>query len=348
MPVLNQENVSENEKKTVFAKIPNMSSYLVCIVVGDFDFVERKSIDENVNVRVYSPVGRKAEALFALDVAVHALDYFSKYLGIDFPLPKMDIVGVRDMGIVGMENWGLILQHEAATLFHKSKSSTVTRQRVATLVIHEIAHQYFGDLTTNWWTDIWLKEGIAEFFERSLTTILFPEWKFELLTLQNTHSNALFIDSFKSSYALKIPYLNQSEMDPVLGNLIYDKGPSLVRMIQKWIGDEAFRKGLNFYLNNHQYSNAETDDMLDSFDRFSDKNVKNVMNRWFKVEGYPMIKISQNKKCKKLSIKQMRFRLNACENEEEINNEAWKIPVKYITDANSKTKCIVMKRKIRK
>ncbi|RWS04904.1 puromycin-sensitive aminopeptidase-like isoform X1 [Leptotrombidium deliense] len=80
-------------------------------------------------------------------------------------------------------------------------------------------------------------------------------------------------------------------MDLVLGNLIYEKGSSLVRMIQKWIGDEAFKKGLNFYLNKHQYSNAETDDMLDAFDRFTDKNVKNVMNMWFKVEGYPMIKV---------------------------------------------------------
>ncbi|RWS19122.1 puromycin-sensitive aminopeptidase-like isoform X1, partial [Leptotrombidium deliense] len=251
-----------------------------------------KSIDEKVNVRVYTPVERKEEELFALDVAVRALDYFKKYLGIDFPLPKLDIVGVRDLDAGGMENWGLILQLEAATLFHKNKSSTGTRQRVATLVIHEITHQYFGDLvTTKWWTDIWLNEGYAEFFERSLTTILFLEWKLELITLQTAHSNALFIDSFKSSYALKIPYLNQSEMDPMLGNLIYDKGSSLVRMIQKWIGDEAFRKGLNFYLNKYQYSNAETDDMLDAFDKFTDKNVKNVMNRWFKVEGYPMIKV---------------------------------------------------------
>ncbi|RWS18806.1 puromycin-sensitive aminopeptidase-like isoform X2, partial [Leptotrombidium deliense] len=223
---------------------------------------------------------------------VRALDYYKKYLVIDFPLPKLDIVAVRDLNVRGMENWGLILEIETRILYNKNKSSVSTRQTVAYVTIHEIAHQYFGDLvTTKWWTDIWLNEGFAQFFERSLTAILFPEWKYELISLQEQYSNALYIDSFKNSFAIKIRYLNQSEMDIVLDILIYNKGSSLIEMIQKWIGDEAFRKGLNYYLTRHRYSNAETDDMLDAFDRFTKKNVKDVMSMWFKVKGYPMLKV---------------------------------------------------------
>ncbi|RWS00858.1 puromycin-sensitive aminopeptidase-like protein, partial [Leptotrombidium deliense] len=181
----------------------------------------RRSVDGKVVVRVYTPVGKKGEGLFALDVAVRALDFYRKYLGIDFPLPKLDIVAVRDLDAGGMENWGIILELETLTLYDNNKSPVSTRQGVASVIIHEIAHQYYGDLvTTKWWTDIWVNEGFAEYFVRSVTATLFPEWKYELISMQAEYSSALYIDSFKNTFAVKIQYLNQSEMDLVLDRLI--------------------------------------------------------------------------------------------------------------------------------
>lgn len=175
MPV-KQEKINGDKKTLRFDTTPVMSTYLVAVVVGEYDYVEKTSRD-GVLVRVYTPVGKSKQGLFALEVAAKVLPYYKEYFDIAYPLPKIDLIAIADFSAGAMENWGLVTYRETCLLVDEEHTSAVRRQWIALVVGHELAHQWFGNLVTmEWWTHLWLNEGYASFVEFLCVNHLFPEY----------------------------------------------------------------------------------------------------------------------------------------------------------------------------
>lgn len=175
MPV-RKERVEDDTKFIRFETTPIMSTYLVAVVVGEYDYVEKKSHD-GILVRVYTPVGKSKQGMFALEVAAKVLPYYKEYFNIAYPLPKIDLIAIADFSAGAMENWGLVTYRETCLLVDEEHTSAVRRQWIALVVGHELAHQWFGNLVTmEWWTHLWLNEGYASFVEFLCVNHLFPEY----------------------------------------------------------------------------------------------------------------------------------------------------------------------------
>ena len=248
--------------KTVrFAETPVMSTYLLAFIVGEFDYVETQT-KEGVTVRVYTPVGRREQGRFALDVAARTLSFFHEYFDIAYPLPKMDLLAIPDFAAGAMENWGAVTYRETAILVDPEESSAGTRQRVAIVVAHELAHQWFGNLVTmEWWTHLWLNEGFASWIEFLAVDHLFPEWDMWTQFVYTDFGRALSLDGLKSSHPIEVEVRDPKQISEIFDGISYSKGASVIRMLRAYIGAEPFRRGLQRYLGRHQYANATTEDL---------------------------------------------------------------------------------------
>ncbi|KAG7274972.1 hypothetical protein CRUP_001065 [Coryphaenoides rupestris] len=235
-----------------FATTAIMSTYLVAFVIGEYDFVEAQSSD-GVLVRVYTPVGKAEQGNFALEVATKTLPFYKDYFNVPYPLPKIDLIAIADFAAGAMENWGLVTYRETALLIDPRNSCSSSRQWVALVVGHELAHQWFGNLVTmEWWTHLWLNEGFASWIEYLCVDHCFPEYDIW------TH-----------------------------------KGASVIRMLHDYIGDEDFRKGMNAYLLKFQHKNASTEDLWDCLEQASGKPIAAVMSSWTQQMGFPIIVVDQ-------------------------------------------------------
>jgi len=294
MNVIEEVDDSENSAKKVikFAQTPIMSTYLLAFVVGEFDFLEDKTADD-VKVRVYTPLGKTEQGTFALEVAVQALDYYRDYFGIPYPLSKLDLIAISDFTAGAMENWGLVTYRETALLIDPSSSSAHTRQWVALVVCHELAHQWFGNLVTmQWWTHLWLNEGFASFMEYLATDHCLPSYQIWNQFITHDLVRAMDLDALDNSHPIEIPVGHPDEIDEIFDAISYSKGASVIRMLYNWIGAESFKKGLQSYLKKFSYKNAFTEDLWESLKESSGKPVPTVMSTWTKQMGYPVLDVS--------------------------------------------------------
>ncbi|KAF9418987.1 hypothetical protein HW555_004314 [Spodoptera exigua] len=256
MPV-KEEKLKGELKRIHYDTTPIMSTYLVAFVVGEYDYVEKKSRD-GVLVRVYTPVGKSKQGLFALEVAARVLPYYKEYFDIAYPLPKIDLIAIADFSAGAMENWGLVTYRETCLLVDEEHTSAVRRQWIALVVGHELAHQWFGNLVTmEWWTHLWLNEGYASFVEFLCVNHLFPEYDIWTQFVTENYIRALELDCLKNSHPIEVPVGHPSEIDEIFDDISYNKGASVIRMLHKYIGDDDFRKGMNIYLTRHQVSSEQ-------------------------------------------------------------------------------------------
>lgn len=261
MPVRSQKDHGDSYKIIEFDTTPIMSTYLVAVVVGEYDYVEGTSSD-GVLVRVYTPVGKKDQGTFALEVATKVLPYYKEYFNIAYPLPKMDLIAIADFSAGAMENWGLVTYRETFVLVDPENTSLIRKQSIALTVGHEIAHQWFGNLVTmEWWTHLWLNEGYASFVEFLCVNHLFPDYDIWTQFVTDMYTRALELDCLQNSHPIEVPVGHPSEIDEIFDEISYNKGASVIRMLHHYIGDEDFRKGMNIYLTRHQYNNTKTEDL---------------------------------------------------------------------------------------
>ncbi|XP_045101162.1 puromycin-sensitive aminopeptidase-like isoform X2 [Portunus trituberculatus] len=315
-----------------FGTSPLMSTYLVAVVVGEYDFVEDTSTD-GIKVRVYTPVGKQEQGKFALDVATKVLPYYKEYFSIAYPLPKIDLIAIADFSVGAMENWGLVTYRETCLLVDPHNTSASQRQWIALVVGHELAHQWFGNLVTmEWWTHLWLNEGYATFVEFLCVDHLFPEYDIWTQFVSNTYIRALELDGLKNSHPIEVPVGHPSEVDEIFDDISYNKGASVIRMLHCYLGDQDFRAGMNKYLTRHQYANTYTEDLWAALSETSNKPVGEVMSTWTKQTGFPMISVSshQDGDNRVLSLTQQRFLADGSTGD----NNMWMVPISISTEKN--------------
>ncbi|MEK6909566.1 MAG: M1 family metallopeptidase [Candidatus Aenigmatarchaeota archaeon] len=316
MPI--KEEISEGNKKIVkFYRTPKMSTYLLYLAVGDFEFLEDKL--DSILVRIATVPGKKNQAKFALDLTKKFLSYFQEYSGIQYPLPKLDSIALPDFAAGAMENWGAITYREIYLLFDPKATSTAIKKRIAMIIAHELWHQWSGDLVTmRWWNDLWLNESFATFMAYKAVDNFFPEWNMWEDFVGDETEHALNDDSLKSTHPIEVQVRNPHEIEEIFDAISYSKGGSILRMLENYLGKETFRKGVSNYLSANRYSNATSEDLWTSLSNAANKPIKEMMVSWIRQPGYPLIEAQFKNRI--LSLKQMKFSQN--------NEDArWLIPL---------------------
>lgn len=275
-----------------FEPSPHMSTYLLAFVVGDLHHVSHTT-SRGTQVSVYATRVHTHDKLrFALDAATRSIEFFEDYFGVAYPLAKSDHVAVPDFSAGAMENWGLITYRERALLVDESSSQTA-RELAATVICHEVSHQWFGNLVTmKWWDDLWLNESFANLMEYIAVDALYPTWNIWLDYAAKEISLALNRDSIAGVQPVKTVVHHPDEIgvlfDPAI---VYAKGGRLLRMLREFIGEQAFRSGLRDYFTTHAYSNTSSADLWRAFERHTEKNVVQLMDAWLRQSGFPQIAV---------------------------------------------------------
>ena len=320
-------------KSVQFAETPIMSTYLLAFIVGNLVSVEARA-DSGTTVGVWTTPGKESQAAFALETSVKLLGYFNEYFGIPYPLAKLDHIAIPDFAAGAMENWGIVTYRETALLVDPENSSAGTRQRVAEVIAHEMAHMWFGDLVTMaWWDDLWLNESFASWMGNMAVDWLFPEWEMWTQFVNMDTNRALSLDGLKNSHPIEQEVKNPAEVSQLFDAISYSKGASVIRMLETFLGAETFRKGLNRYLLGHMYANARTQDLWSALEAESGQPVTAIMDSWVKQMGYPVLQVETDRSegRTRLSVTQERFvydrLLGESEPDPNPGNEVWRVPL---------------------
>ena len=335
MPVKSEKKFDAKRKQVTFQTTPLMSSYLLYLGVGKYDYLE----DSNgrVKLRIVTTPGKKKYAQMALQFARKILDAEEQYFGIKFPLPKLDLIAIPDFSAGAMENWGAITFRETALLGDEKLTSVVVKMRIIEVIAHEMVHQWFGDLVTmKWWDDIWLNESFATFMAYRISDEVFPEYRMMVNYYRDTVATAFADDALKSTHPINLVVNTPGEISSAFDHVSYDKGGSVLFMLEDYVGRDIFRKGLQEYLKKNAYSNATKFDLWNSIqdaakEQDLDLPVSEVMSDWIDQPGYPILNLSENKEEGGYLVEQKRFTLLDFDTQEE-----WRIPVHYKSEMNEK------------
>ena len=326
-----------------FVATPKMSTYLVAFIVGKFEWVEKETTGGTM-VRVFVTPGKKKQADFALQVAVKALAFYENYFGIKYPLPVLDMIAIPDFASGAMENWGAVTYRETAILFDADKSSTASKQWIALVIAHELAHQWFGNLVTmEWWTHLWLNEGFASYIEYLAVDKIFPEWDIWTQFVHSDLGQAMSLDSLRNTHPIEVTVHHPSEIGEIFDAVSYSKGASVLRMLADYLGEKNFRDGLRRYLKKHSYSNASTENLWSAFEHVSGLPVKVIMDNWTKQAGFPVIKIEEGKKTIKLT--QSRFLSSSLERRKSEDKTVWRVPMNIRRASVKKIQTLLLDKK---
>ena len=335
MPVRKEARSEPGWKTVAYEQTPRMSTYLLAVVVAELEYLEDRD-RHGVPIRVYTSPGKREQGRFALGQACHTLAYFADWFGIPYAFPKLDMVSLPDFAAGAMENWGLVTYRETALLVDAQHSAESARQRVAEVVDHELAHQWFGNYTTmNWWTDLWLNEGFASYMGPKATDHRFPEWDTWTQFVADEFLAALHSDSLQSTHPVEVPVKNPHEIREVFDAISYSKGSVVNRMAEHYLGEKDFRNGLHNYLKKYAFANAATDDLWKALEKESGKPVRAIMKAYTKQPGYPVIaaKEKQSNGTLTLELEQNRFFSDGRRDPEKL---LWQIPLGVWTESAAK------------
>lgn len=294
-------------KAVTFNKTPLMSTYLLAFIVGELKVHEDNSF--RIPVRVFcTPDKDINHGKFSAKLGAQTLEFYEKQFASGFPLPKMDMVAIPDFSAGAMENWGLVTYRVVDLLLDENNVSASTKQRVAEVVQHELAHQWFGNLVTmDFWDGLWLNEGFATWMSWYSCNIFFPEWKVWEGYVTDTLQSALGLDSLRSSHPIEVPVKRADEINQIFDAISYSKGSCVLRMISKYLSEDVFMEGIRRYLKKHAYGNTTTGDLWASLSDASGKDVERVADIWTKNIGFPVVTVTENAKDGSIHVKQNRF-----------------------------------------
>ena len=330
-----------NLKVIHFEPTPKMSTYLLAFMVGEFESIQTKTKD-GVTIRVFTTPNKIQHGKFSLNVAKRTLEFLNKYFDVPYPLPVLDMIAIPDFSSGAMENWGAVTYRESTILVNEDESDFAHKQRVAEVVAHELVHQWFGNLVTmEWWTHLWLNESFASFMSYVVLDELFPEWKIWTTFIMHDHANALQLDSLENTHPIEIEVHHPDQISEIFDAISYDKGASVLRMLQHHIGPDNFRDGLRYYLKKHSYKNTESINLWKAFEKVSKKPVASFMKNWVGKEGYPYISAVE-KNSDEIVLTQNRFRLVPKTSKKSQKETLWSIPLAESKNKVFQTKSIVV------
>ncbi|XP_018306529.1 aminopeptidase N isoform X2 [Mycetomoellerius zeteki] len=315
-----------------------MSTYLVAFIVSDFD----AKTSEDGTFKVWARHDAINQSQYSLNIGPKILKFYEDYFKIKFPLPKMDMVALPDFSAGAMENWGLITYRETAMLYQEGISTSGCKQRVAVVVSHELAHQWFGNLVTpSWWTDLWLNEGFASYMEYIGMDAVEPTWKALEQFVVHDLQNVFGLDALESSHPISIEVGHPDEISEIFDKISYGKGASIIRMMDHFLTTEVFKKGLSNYLNGKAYQSAEQNDLWSALTKQAHKDkvldssvtVKEIMDTWTLQTGFPLITVTRNYDNGSITLTQERFLLR--NSGTMVTSEAeplWWVPITYTSE----------------
>jgi tricorn protease interacting factor F2/3 len=318
MPVAKEETLHGGRRLVHFARTPKMSTYLLFFGVGDFEFI---TDEEDPRVRGATPPGMSKFARKGLGLGRKSLHFCETYYGIDYPLPKLDLIAVADFAFGAMENWGAITFRENLLLHFADITSKAGEQRIFEVIAHEIAHQWFGNLVTpSDWKYLWLNESFATLFGNRVVSHYHPEWEVWAQFLHADTNRALDRDAMRNTVPIEMPGGEQIAINEVTAPIIYDKGASILRQVEGYIGEEAVREGLRRYLKKHAYDCASSHHLWESLEEAAERPVTRMMKGWIEQPGYPVVEARRENG--RLHLTQRRFTYL-----EDVPSPEWMIPI---------------------
>ncbi|VEN38176.1 unnamed protein product [Callosobruchus maculatus] len=334
--VISQNAPSLSTVRYQFQPTPVMSTYLVAFVVSDFTCTEVPgsstknhvcSRSETVNTRYW-----------AVEVTPKLLNSLNVYTGIPYTesISKLDQVALPDFRSGAMENWGLITYREARLLFDPEEDGTSVKQTIALVIAHELSHSWFGNLVTlAWWSETFLNEGFARYFQNKITHEIYPEWQLDKQFVVKTVHSALAEDDLPSALALQSDVETPAQIDTKFGNS-YDKGGSVLRMVEHFMGSANFKRGIQQYLSTNKNKNTKPANLWTALSVAVDNTVSmlpatlpNVMQNWIEKAGFPLITVTKTNK-NTLALKQERFLFSGSD-----TTTKWYVPVTYTTSVDT-------------
>ena len=322
MPVKFQKENSDS-LTTTFEKTPRMSSYLLAFVIGELHKKSART-KSGVEVNVWATPAQNENTLdFALDIATRSIDFYDEYFGVKYPLPKSDHVALPDFSSGAMENWGLITYRESCLLADPELTPESSKRFIATVIAHELSHQWFGNLVTmQWWNDLWLNESFANMMEYVAIDALQPDWRMWEDFATNEVTAALRRDSLDGVQSVQADVNHPDEISTLFDPaIVYAKGGRLLVMVRKLIGEEAFRTGLKSYFEKFAYKNTVGNDLWQELESASGQPIVNLMNAWISQPGLPVVSVSNSHDAAILS--QERFFIG----EHQPSDALWPIPL---------------------
>lgn len=322
MPI-KSEGENGDSHTTTFEKTPRMSSYLLAFVIGELHKKSART-KSGVEVSIWAIPAQNENTLdFALDIATRSIDFYDEYFGVKYPLPKSDHVALPDFSSGAMENWGLITYRESCLLADPELTPESSRRFIATVIAHELSHQWFGNLVTmNWWNDLWLNESFANMMEYVAIDALHPEWRMWEDFATNEVTAALRRDSLDGVQSVQADVNHPDEISTLFDPaIVYAKGGRLLVMVRKLIGEEAFRAGLKSYFEKFAYKNTVGNDLWQELELASGQPIVNLMNTWISQPGLPVVSVSNSHDTAILS--QERFFIG----EHQPSDALWPIPL---------------------
>jgi aminopeptidase N len=326
MPFVREEPVAPDLKRVVFAPTPKMSSYLFVLTAGELERLTAEA--DGVTVGVVTTAGKSGQGRYALDNAVRLLSWFNDYFGVKYPLPKLDLIAVPGGFGGAMENWGGITFFESRLLFDPATNPDTARRDIFSVLAHEMAHQWFGDLVTmGWWDNLWLNEGFASWMQEKAASHFYPAWK-TWLNGYGQKQFAMALDARRTSHPVQQAVADQSEAMSAFDGITYNKGQALIRMLENYLGEAAFRDGIRRYMAAHAYGNTTTSDLWQALESAAGKPVKGIAASFTEQDGVPLI--SAETSChgddQRMALRQDRFVI-APAGAASLPPRRWQIPI---------------------
>ncbi|XP_033165698.1 glutamyl aminopeptidase [Drosophila mauritiana] len=344
-----ESNYLGDYTEAIFETSVSMSTYLVCIIVSDFasqtTTVKANGIGEDFSMQAYATSHQINKVEFALEFGQAVTEYYIQYYKVPYPLTKLDMAAIPDFASGAMEHWGLVTYRETALLYDPSYSSTANKQSIAGTLAHEIAHQWFGNLVTmKWWNDLWLNEGFARYMQYKGVNAVHPDWgmleQFQIVALQPV----LVYDAKLSSHPIVQKVESPDEITAIFDTISYEKGGSVIRMLETLVGAEKFEEAVTNYLVKHQFNNTVTDDFLTEVEAVvTDLDIKKLMLTWTEQMGYPVLNVSKVADGS-FKVTQQRFLSNPASYEEAPSDSTygykWSVPITWFADDGSENSFI--------
>jgi aminopeptidase N len=330
MPVDTVSELDSEQNYVRFQRTPQMSSYLLFLAVGELERLD--AVSGSTIVSLIARKGSAEKGRFALESAVKLLQFYNQYFAVPYPLPKLDMIAAPGAGgFSAMENWGAILYFEDQLLLDEEWSTEANRQRVFVVIAHEMAHQWFGDLVTmQWWDNLWLNEGFASWMESKATDAFHKDWMI-WLQAESDLQRTMRQDAKRTTHPVVQPVTSVEQA--AFDDITYRKGRAVIRMLENYLGEDAFREGVRGYMKRYKYKNTVTDNLWDELEKASGKKIKAIAYEFTTKPGIPLITVENETfdgNATTLTLRQERFAVDESAREGTV----WHVPV-YAAEAGS-------------